>query len=76
MQSSACETLSKIHLCSQALTHLLLSKPTCLMNDRVFTISLNIQKNVHNYFLDTSQIQSLSRFLKCLAGVPLWQHLL
>lgn len=49
-------------------------KPTCLMNDTVFTIILNIQKNVHNYFLKIYQIKSLSRFLNCLAGALVWQH--
>jgi len=38
------------------------------MNDTVFTILLNIQKNVHNYFLKIRQIQSLSRFFK----LPSW----
>lgn len=46
-------------------------QPTCLVNDTVFTIILNIQKNVHNYFLKIHQIQSLSRFLNCLAGALL-----
>lgn len=49
-------------------------KPTCLMNDTIFTIILYIQKNVHNYFLKICLIQSLSRFLNSLAGALLWQH--
>lgn len=49
-------------------------KPTCLMNDTIFTIILYIQKNVHNYFLKIRLIQSLSRILDCLAQALLWQH--